>query len=236
MANYISRMVTTQVVLFALLGLKGVVGSESVALGHYKWIPDGEAAAFYRKHSLPVPVGLIVISSGNVFRFSLTDDQGSESTLGTYSCDGGTVTFKIEAGDGAGMPAKMKYDGAVLSSANLSFVREVNSNGKIEVPVAPPPVAPARPAVEGIWHLTSGTKKDPNVRFTFLADGTWKHHGVGSKCSGTYKITDEGIELLYLEIDGAKVDAASHFKKILPFTDDKIGFKVDTYRYEKAGG
>jgi len=26
------------------------------------------------------------------------------------------------------------------------------------------------------------------------------------------------------------------FKRFQLFTDDKIGFKVDTYRYEKAGG
>ena len=203
------------------------------AIGHFKWVPNSDSVAFYRRHHAPVPTGQIVLTQGGIFRYSMSDETRTETTLGTFTVDADRIFFRIENGLGAGLPLRMKLDGVGLSAVGTSFVREKLA---LEQPVrlSVPPSPALHTEIEGVWTLRSSGLEDAATRFIFSGFGTFRYGGIGSSSAGLYRVTDDGIELEYTEVDSEPLDARSHFHKTLPFCDGRIAFQVDTYRYERS--
>jgi len=173
------------------------------------------------------------MSAGGIFRYTMTDELGSETTLGTFMVDGERVFFNVESGPGAGLPLRMRIDARGLSATGSTFVRErLVADAPIRVETPAP--TPTRSEVEGTWTLRSSGGESTSTRFTFTRAGAFRYEGVGGSSAGNYRLTDDGIELIYTEIDGEPVEAGSHFHKTLPFLDGRSAFQVDTYRYERA--
>jgi hypothetical protein len=210
--------------------------------GRYRWVPSADAAVYFKRHRVTMPTGQITLNGEGMFRYTTTDEMGAETTLGTYLIDGDRLTLTVENGDGAGLPRRMKLDSVGLSAVGVRFVRErLFAEMRPPAPLLAPPPVHAAPVVrgemEGVWTLRTLNGEMANQRFTFSSDGTFRHRGDSTSCAGKYTICEDGVVLVYTEVDGQPVDpAAAPLRKKLPFVEGRGAFIVDDYRYARAGG
>lgn len=220
---------------FGLLALLAVAGAadQTSAIGKYKWVPARDLVSFYKRHRLNTPSAVLWLNYKGVFRHVLTDDQGTETTLGTFRIEGDKIVFQIESGDGVGLPRTMDLDDKCISAGGTSFLKDQ----RIKLPLGPrpAPVEECAPSwIVGTWTLRNYGNEDTTTRFTFANNGTFRYKGLGGTSAGTYTLTGNGIELCYNEIDGEAVDRGTRMRKYLPVRGGGSAFMVDTYRYEKA--
>jgi hypothetical protein len=224
--------------LLALLTVAGAADQTAAAIGKYKWVPAHDLVSFYKRHRLNTPSAVLWLNYKGVFRHVLTDDQGTETTLGTYRVEGDKVVFHIESGDGVGLPRSMDLDDECISGNGTAFLKDKRI--KLPMPERPRPQAPivaedCPPSwVVGTWTLRNYGNEDISTRFTFSPNGTFRYKGLGGTSAGTYEVSDSGIELVYCEIDGTPVEGGTRMRKFLPAREHRNAFMVDTYRYEKS--
>ncbi|AIE87142.1 hypothetical protein [Fimbriimonas ginsengisoli] len=227
------RFFAITIASLALAAVASATGQARIAVGKYKWVPAEDTISFYKRHKLPMPSAVLWMNASGVFRHVLTDDQGTDTTLGTYTVKADEITFKIETGDGVGLPRKMKLELDSISATGTSFLRDK----KVQLT----PTAPSAPAADsmpdwvvGTWTLHRNGAEDSTTRFSFTSNGTFRYKGLGGTSAGTFTVSDTGIDLFYSEIDGEPVDQGVKMHKTLPLLEEKAAFMVDTYRYEKS--
>ncbi|AIE87144.1 hypothetical protein OP10G_3776 [Fimbriimonas ginsengisoli Gsoil 348] len=175
------------------------------------------------------------------FKLTYSDDEGVERTAGTYDIEDGTVRFVIESGFGVGLPPELRLEESCLRSDRTEYARDEEVR---EVPVRPREEPRSRPqpryeagrhsgSIEGTWRMVRGNGIDSNTKFVFSSDGTFRYVGDNSSSRGRYSLSDQGIELVWSEIDGQPVDRGANVHKCLPFSYSGDAFYVDDYRYER---
>lgn len=245
------RKTLTALALVALSAASFAASRDRVA-GTYRLVPSEETRNFCRRHRIDLPTGRLVLDDNRMFRLTFTDDEGIERTSGIYDVDGDRVLFTVETGFGVGLPRSMRFDDRGLRSTDTEteYVleveaarpRETTRPREIERPreEARPRIAPAYEtgrhagSIEGVWRLTHGKGIDGNTKFVFNSDGTFRYTGDNSSSRGRYSIVDEGIELVWTEIDGQPVEKGARIRKCLPFAASGDAFYVDDYRYERG--
>jgi hypothetical protein len=199
-------------------------------IGKYRWTPSEDQIEFYRRHHLTPPDQTIQIGDKGIFHFFSSDGTTTDATLGTYEFDGDTVAFHVEGGPGTGLPVRMKLSDSGLTTPGTTYVRtteDPNPNNGI-------PSLTQTFSVYGKWKmckLHGGIES--SIAYRFMPDSTWTFQGMGVKSSGIYLVTDYGIEIFYLEIDGQSIDPKANMHKTIAFVDAKKAFVIDQYRFEK---
>lgn len=229
-------------IALAALSAASFAAGRNTASGTYRLVPDDATRAFCRRHRLEVPNGKLVLREDRTFTLTVSDDEGTHRTEGSYRLREDEVEFLVEEGDGLDLPREMRLDEEGLQGRNRSFERlEEPRRPKVRLPRAPvvpvPPVVevPVRPtfrvtSVAGTWTLRRKGSEDRSTRFTFNEDGTFRFVGMNAQSRGRYVCDGDGVELIWTEIDGERV-ADQSVRKRLPFDAD--GFFVDDYRYER---
>jgi len=218
----------------AFVLLSGVAAADSPADGTYQLMPSVQVKEFCSKHNLPLPEGTLVLGKG-VFDFVVKSDSGTAQTRGSFATAGDIVAFVVEVGKGAGLPSTMKFSEEELRSDEALFVRERKAS--LKPSPSPAPVtsvvgAPVVISLPGLWTLHRESGEDKVTRFFFNKNGEFWFKSDSSSSKGTYKTTQEGIELLWTEVDGSPV--TFNMRKTLPWTESGVTFKVDTYFYKRA--
>lgn len=232
--------------LAALSAASFATSGRNSATGTYRFVPDDATRAFCRRHRIELPTGKLVLREDRSFSLTITDDEGTHRTEGSYMLRDDAVEFTVEEGDGLDLPREMRLDDDGLTGGKGTFERQEAQRPvapvrrpKVRLPRVPePPVvqAPVRPAmrmesVAGTWSLRRNGSEDRSTRFTFLPDGSFRFVGMNAQSRGRYVCSGDGIELIWTEIDGERVGAEGSVRKRIPFDAD--GFYVDDYRYER---
>jgi len=199
-------------------------------------VPSGETKDFCSKHNLPLPEGTLILGKG-LFYLVVKSDVGTAESRGSFSMEGEKVSFVVELGNGAGLPRAMKLSEDSLKSDDGLFVREKKGGPKptpapVTPPVTPTAAAPVVISMPGTWTLRKVSGEDKVTRFFFNKNGEFWFKSDSSSSRGTYEATEEGIKLVWKEVDGSPVTFDMH--KLLPWTEPGTTFKVDTYFYKKT--
>lgn len=246
---------------FALLGTTAFAALPGRVAGTYRLLPNDATRSFCRRHHIDLPVGRLVLRDDGSFRMTLTDDEGTERTLGSYRVDGDRIVFHVQEGPSVGLPHSLDIDDEGLVGDAAEFHREADAepvrrrpSRRVEErrddpvieernsrPIETRPVEQPRfetrrheGDVAGVWTLHRKAGEDVTTRFVFRKDGTFRYTGQNSSSAGRWEVTDGGIEISYLEVDGEPVERGVHMHKTLPFAFGSEAFYVDDYRYERS--
>jgi hypothetical protein len=231
------------IALAALSAASFALTGRITAAGSYRLVPDDATRAFCRRHRLELPEGKLVLREDRTFSLTVKDDEGTHRTEGRYRVREDEVEFLVDEGDGLDLPREMRLDEDGLSDRDRLFervqeprkpVRVARPPARIPVPpVIEPPLRPAYrvTSLSGTWTLRRNGSEDRSTRFTFDRDGTFRFVGMNAHSKGRYVLDGDGVELIWTEIDGERVDSGHVVRKRIPF--DEMGFYVDDYRYER---
>lgn len=218
--------------------------------GSYRLVPNDETRQFCQRHHIALPTGRLTLREDNSFSLIVEDDEGTMRTRGDYEVEDRQVYFDVREGDTLHLPSSMRIDEEGLFGRGTEYDRVIDPPiVRPAPPVTPPvvtPVIPVRPvtplyeqgvhasSIEGTWTLRGKKGEDASTRFTFRPDGTFRYRGESSASYGKYCLVQGGIELTWLEVDGAPLERGVTMRKTLPFAYSAEAFYVDTYRYERS--
>lgn len=202
----------------------------SALRGTYAWSPTDGILRSSQKQRKIVPQLILVLSGDSRFTYIRRDPNGSAKSNGAFNIEGGDIHFSVQNGEGTDLPLELHITGSILSNTDGSFQRlALATRGKRK------PGQNELLNATGRWDVCGKNgSHNKTIWYSFSKNGTWKFHGPGYSSAGTYHVTDNGIELIYLFIDGEAVEKGSHMHKTLPVLDSNQAFQVDTYRYERS--
>ncbi|RYG25330.1 hypothetical protein EON82_07565 [bacterium] len=197
--------------LSLLLGSLLVVGfahADEPLTGKFRLRVPEEAVRLSKVAGKSPPAGrLVLLAEG---RFDLDTDGAIRH--GRFRTDDGKLVLAME--DGAELRGERKGDKIVVEG--LEFERET-------------PVE-----LKGLWTVRQNGQEQKGLKMDLKADGKFKFSMAGATSEGTWSVVDGKLLLVWSKIDGEDVEPGT-VRKEIPLSEDGGWFKIDTYRYERAG-
>ena len=196
------------VVFLSLVGAV-VASAQDAKETVYSMVVADDVRAMCRQLGVVEPTGRLVLKSDSTFKL----ETGLATSSGRFAVSKSSLALAFDG------PATKPISIAEMGSdfVSLDGIRYERLAASFK---------------PGTWTLRRNGSENRTISFRFDPSGQFAFAGMEGTSKGSWKVEDDGLLLVWSEIDGKPVEKGLVVRKRVPLGSGY--FQIDQYRYERA--